>query len=127
MAQHNRTEDVQNLLNAGWTAKEIEDRFGWNGMQVNLDKDGNLYEAFAWNRAVANRFDGELEEMLNAKNPNHGGSTVKQVKLILKLLAERRASGSNAGFINGPTTEEEIYRLTKRQASRYIESLLERY
>lgn len=53
-------------------------------------------------------------------------ATSRQVDYIMQLLAER-GDGVGGGFMAGPTSEEDIKRMTKRDASRYIDSLTERY
>jgi len=54
-------------------------------------------------------------------------ATERQVAFILTLIDRRRRDGEAAGFTTGPTTREGIAKLTKRQASSYIDSLTGRY
>ena len=54
-------------------------------------------------------------------------ATERQIDFILTLIDRRRRDGEAAGFITGPTTREGIAKLTKRQASGYIDSLTGRY
>ena len=50
-------------------------------------------------------------------------ATERQVDFIMKLLAWRGISGEADGFMSGPTTREEISKLSKAQASAYITSM----
>lgn len=54
-------------------------------------------------------------------------ATDRQVDYILTLLAKRRRTGNNAGFMTGPTSREDIQRMTRQKASAYIDSLTETY
>lgn len=56
-----------------------------------------------------------------------GLATERQVEYIVTLLARRARNGDGGGFFSGPTTIEGIRRLTKDEASTYIDSLTENY
>jgi len=50
-------------------------------------------------------------------------ATPRQVTHILDLLARRQASGEGGGFYSGPTSREEVAKMTRENASLYIRSL----
>lgn len=56
-----------------------------------------------------------------------GLATERQVEYIVSLLARRARNGDGGGFFSGPTNIEGIRRLTKDEASTYIDSLTENY
>ena len=53
--------------------------------------------------------------------------TERQISFIMSLLGRRERSGEAGGFMAGPTTREGVARLTRNQASSYIDSLTGRY
>jgi hypothetical protein len=54
-------------------------------------------------------------------------ATPRQVNYILDLLAQRNRDGDTSGFYNGPTDEAGVARLTRSEASTYINSLKGNY
>lgn len=60
------------------------------------------------------------------KRRNQGLATDRQVDYIMQLLTARQ-DGVGGGFMTGPTTREEVRKMTKAQASLYIDSLTEQY
>ncbi|WP_030888201.1 hypothetical protein [Streptomyces sp. NRRL S-1868] len=50
-------------------------------------------------------------------------ATERQVSYILDLLAKRRRSGEGGGFLTGPTTRAGIAKMSRSEASAYIDSL----
>jgi len=50
-------------------------------------------------------------------------ATEAQVAYIMRLLAQRGRDGDGDGFYSGPTTREGVVKLTRSQASTYIDSL----
>ncbi|MEV5204392.1 hypothetical protein [Streptomyces sp. NPDC053720] len=50
-------------------------------------------------------------------------ATPRQVQYILDLLAERQSSGEGGGFYRGPEDAAGVARLTRTEASAYIDSL----
>ncbi|OKH91516.1 hypothetical protein [Streptomyces uncialis] len=54
-------------------------------------------------------------------------ATDRQVTYILDLLAERERTGDGGGFMTGPTDQNGIEQMTRREASMYITSLTEDY
>src|SRR5205085_1046104 len=75
-----------------------------------------------WTIAEANREFRADQAVRDAKSPR-GSVSDAQVALIHKLLIKKIRSGTNDGFMTGPTTHSGILSLSREQASAYINSL----
>lgn len=79
-----------------------------------------------WSIAEANREFRANQAAQDAKSPR-GSVSDAQVALIHKLLIKKIRSGTNDGFMTGPTTRAGILSLSREQASAYINSLSGNY
>lgn len=84
------------------------------------------------NRKDADRLESEIGAAARKAQKAAAGAseplaTGRQVDYILSLLARRSRTGNAAGFMTGPTIRDEIQRMTRQQASTYIDSLTENY
>jgi hypothetical protein len=71
------------------------------------------------------REEGVIRQMVYERRVHL--ATPRQVQFILDLLAGRRRDGDTSGFYNGPTDRAGVERLTRAEASTYIDSLKGEY
>ncbi|MET8661665.1 hypothetical protein [Streptomyces griseus] len=64
-----------------------------------------------------------IRRLVRERHDDLGLATDRQVELILSLLSERRRTGDGGGFQTGPVDRPGIEKLTREQASTYIDSL----
>lgn len=64
-----------------------------------------------------------IRGLIRERHDDAGLATDRQVDFILSLLSERRRTGEGGGFQTGPTDRAGIEKLTRGQASTYIDSL----
>ncbi|MFI6143558.1 hypothetical protein ACIBCC_35880 [Streptomyces griseus] len=64
-----------------------------------------------------------IRRLIQERHDDLGLATDRQVELILSLLSERRRTGDGSGFQTGPADRPGIEKLTREQASTYIDSL----
>ena len=76
-------------------------------------------------RSLRRREEGAINRLIDERRENL--ATDRQVRYILDLIDERRSDGDTSGFYNGPTGQAEIEKLTRREASTYIDSLKGNY
>lgn len=108
------------------------------GIYIGIERyaaDGTIDGLFVSGRRDYERVEAAAAKWARAMNPTPARpaasagaplATERQVSYILTILA--RGAGDEGGYISGgPTTRDQIARLTRRQASDYIDSLTGRY
>ena len=103
------------------------------GIYIGIEEyaaDGTIAGLFVSGRRDYERVEAAAAKWARAMAPRPAATgplaTERQVSYILTLLA--RGAGDEGGYISGgPTTRDQIARMTRRQASDYIDSLTGRY
>ena len=92
----------------------VEDGVAYAYTRKDADKVEQIIRRAATEKAAADRVAaGQPAEL----------ATERQVDFIMSLVARRAAYGEADGFMSGPTTREEVAKLSKSQASAYITSM----
>ncbi|MFI9018706.1 hypothetical protein ACIGZI_32200 [Streptomyces griseus] len=76
-----------------------------------------------YGHALRRKEELTVRRLIRERHDDLGLATDRQVDFILSLLAERRRSGEGGGFYGGPADRAGIEKLTRDQASTYINSL----
>lgn len=113
------TAEVTEMLASGWTEAQIEaiSKISFQGRQW-----------CAWNNRAEDRFYATYRAFkarqttpATPSTPPVEAATPKQIDFIMSLIG--RGAHKEGGYFSGPTTRTEVAKLTKRQASQYIDSL----
>lgn len=121
MAQYDHTAEVKALLNAGMTLDEISS--ARREIDIDTYKDGS-WDAVTWNRADQRHFDAWAAQKLRQLEAGTTAplATDRQVDYIMSLLAQH--DGQNVTwFTAGPTDPAEVAKMTRKDASTYIDAL----
>ena len=130
MAQYAHNKAVQNLIDRGMTPEQIAEECP--ALDLSVWSSGEI-DACTWNRSDQARFlayyEGKLEALERRTEGKKKGqepqATPRQIAFIQKLIGEGRHL--EGGFYTGPTTVEGLAKLSKSDASTYIDSLLGKY
>lgn len=132
MAQYTHDKAVQNLIDRGMTPEQIREECP--ALDLSVWISGEI-DACTWNRGDQARFLAYYEGKLEALERQAEGkaaseelqplATPRQIAFIQKLIGEGRHL--EGGFYAGPTTIEGLVKLSKTDASVYIDSLLGKY
>ena len=108
------TDEIVALTEGMKLVAYVEDGVAYAYTRKDADKVEQIIRRAAAEKAAADRVAaGQPAEL----------ATERQVDFIMSLIARRAAYGEADGFMSGPTTREEIAKLSKAQASAYITSL----
>ena len=108
------TDEIVALTEGMKLVAYVEDGVAYAYTRKDADKVEQIIRLSALEKAAARRVAaGQPAEL----------ATERQVDFIMSLIARRAAYGEADGFMSGPTTREEIAKLSKAQASAYITSL----
>ena len=128
MAQHDVTASVTEAIAAGATAAQFEE-LGAENLTARYPNSPD--EWIVWNRreeAAVERLHAEVMAAATAApvaESTEPLATEKQIAFIMRLIDQGRAD--EGGFITGPTDRAGVARMTRRQASAYIDSLTGSY
>jgi hypothetical protein len=129
MAKHDITTQIQELSTLGYDRSAIEKAVKDAGEVIVILSDGTG-EAFGRKAeqvidnllARAHR-EAAARNSTNTEQRVEQRATPRQVDFIMSLLARRERTGEGGGFFTGPTDRESVARLTRTEASTYIDSL----
>ena len=108
------TDEIVALTEGMGLVAYVEDGVAYAYTRRDADKVEQIIRRAAAEKAAADRVAaGQPAEL----------ATERQVDFIMSLLAFRSVSGEADGFVSGPTTREEVAKLSKSQASAYITSM----
>lgn len=108
------TDEIVALTEGMGLVAYVEDGVAYAYTRKDADKVEQIIRRAAAEKAAADRVAaGQPAEL----------ATERQVDFIMSLIARRAAYGEADGFMSGPTTREEIAKLSKSQASAYITSM----
>lgn len=108
------TDEIVTLTEGMGLVAYVEDGVAYAYTRKDADKVEQIIRRAAAEKAAADRVAaGQPAEL----------ATERQVDFIMSLVASRAAYGEADGFMSGPTTREEIAKLSKAQASAYITSM----
>ena len=132
MAQYAHNKAVQNLIDRGMTPGQITEECP--ALDLSVWSNGEI-DACTWNRGDQAKFlayyEGKIEALDRQAEEKAAGkeeqplATPRQIAFIQKLIGEGRHL--EGGFYAGPTTMEGLVKLSKTDASVYIDSLLGKY
>lgn len=132
MAQYTHNKAVQNLIDRGMTPEQIREECP--ALDLSVWSSGEI-DACTWNRSEQAKFlayyEGKIEELSRqadsktASEERQPLATPRQIAFIQKLLGEGRHL--EGGFYAGPTSMEGLVKMSKADASTYIDSLLGKY
>ena len=108
------TDEIVALTEGMGLVAYVEDGVAYAYTRKDADKVEQVIRLSALEKAAARR--------VAAGQPAEP-ATERQVDFIMTLLAWRGFSGEADGFVSGPTTREEVAKLSKSQASAYITSM----
>lgn len=112
------TDEIVALTEGMGLVAYVEDGVAYAYTRKDADKVEQIIRRAAAEKAAADRVAaGQPAEL----------ATERQVDFIMSLVARRAAYGEADGFMSGPTTREEIAKLSKSQASAYITSMKGQY
>lgn len=133
MASYDCSADIQNLINHGMTIAQIEqeaEAANVRRLYIDMNNDGSIHigenqnraSEAAWNAWYGRKITTLETEAAKNETPTQAKAeplaTTRQVAFITKLASEGRQ-------VAGQSTEwDDVTKLTKREASTYIDRLL---
>lgn len=119
---HPEAADLNHLLANGYTAEQI---LAALGSDARGQGRGRAFtgQSRRWTDRQLDTIEARTEQQAAAARRASGLATPAQVDYILDLLAQRRRTGDDSGFMTGPTDRAGIEQLTYNTASAYIDSL----
>lgn len=125
---HPERADLMKLVAAGITPEQIIAALGSDAKGMGRYRPFNG-RSLRWVEARLTDIAVRADEIADAQEAAHQQNlaTTRQVDYILSLLATRHRDGDASGFYRGPTDRAGIERMTRSEASTYIDSLKGEY
>ena len=125
-----RIETIKRIETLGWTSEKVALAASNFGLDTEIARSGSVY--ISGDRGRVERMMTAVQKRVfeadaQAESEARTRATASQVSYILDLIAKRTRGGEVAGFMTGPTTRAEIERMSRTEASAYIDSLRESY
>lgn len=125
-SDHDEAANFARLVDAGITPQQIVAALGADaqGMGRYRRLSGRSRR---WIDAQLADIDAAAERAAERAQVTQNLATERQIDYILNLLDRRRRDGEGGGFFNGPTDYAGIAKLSRTEASAYIDSLTGSY